>query len=106
MALAKRYGRDEKVGRSQNYTNGIQVTQIAVEAMRRVKAKGKKISRATLYEELLAMNGYNADYPLTTVGPVTYSKTDKQGVDMLQLYRAQNGVFVPVGAPFTSKYIK
>lgn len=106
MALAKRYGRDEKVGRSQNYTNGIQVTQIAVEAMRRVKAKGKKISRATLYEELLAMNGYNAYYPLTTVGPVTYSKTDKQGVDMLQLYRAQNGVFVPVGAPFTSKYIK
>jgi branched-chain amino acid transport system substrate-binding protein len=106
LALAKRYGRDEKVGRSQNYTNGIQVTQIAVEAMRRVKAKGKKISRQTLYEELRAMNGYNAYYPLTTVGPVTYSGTDQQGVDMLQLYRAESGVFRPVGAPFTSKYIK
>ncbi len=106
LDLAKRYGRDEKTANSQNYTNGIQVTQIAVEAMVRAKAKGKKITRATLYEELLAMNGYNAYYPLTTVGPVTYSKDDRQGVDQLQLYRAEGGVFKPVGAPFTSKYIK
>jgi len=106
LDLAKRYGRDEKTANSQNYTNGIQVTQIAVEAMVRAKAKGKKITRATLYEELLAMNGYNAYYPLTTVGPVTYSQDDRQGVDQLQLYRAEGGVFKPVGAPFTSKYIK
>ncbi|MEJ2170527.1 MAG: ABC transporter substrate-binding protein, partial [Desulfobacterales bacterium] len=106
LALAQRYGRDESTANSQNYTNGIQVTQIAVEAMRRVKAKGKKISRATLYEELQVMNGYNAYYPLTTVGPVTYSKMDHQGVDELQLYRVENGVFRTVGAPFTSKYIK
>jgi branched-chain amino acid transport system substrate-binding protein len=106
LALAKRYGRDEKTANSQNYTNGIQVTQIAVEAMLRVKAKGKEITRATLYDELLAMNGYNAYYPLTTVGPVNFSQTDRQGVDMLQLYRAQGDVFKPVGAPFTSKYIK
>ena len=106
LALAKRYGRDEKTANSQNYTNGIQVTQIAVEAMLRAKAKGKEITRATLYDELLAMNGYNAYYPLTTVGPVNFSQTDRQGVDMLQLYRAQGDVFKPVGAPFTSKYIK
>jgi branched-chain amino acid transport system substrate-binding protein len=106
LLLAKRYGRDEKTANSQNYTNGIQVTQVAVEAMLRAKAKGKKITRAALYEELLGMNGYNAYYPLTTVGPVTFSKTDRQGVDMLQLYRAEGGVFNPVGAPFTSKYIK
>jgi branched-chain amino acid transport system substrate-binding protein len=106
LALAKRYGRDDKTANSQNYTNGIQVTQIAVEAMVRAKAKGKKITRASLYEELLAMNGYNAYYPLTTAGPVSYSKDDRQGVDMLQLYRAEGGVFKPVGAPFTSKYIK
>jgi len=106
LDLAKRYGRDEKTANSQNYTNGIQVTQIAVEAMIRAKAKGKKITRANLYEELLAMNGYNAYYPLTTVGPVTYSKDDRQGVDMLQLYRAEGGIFKPVGPPFTSKYIK
>ncbi len=43
-----------------NYTNGIMVAQVAVETIRRAKAKGKKITRATLYEELLAMNGFNA----------------------------------------------
>ena len=106
LALAERYGRDSKLANSQNYTNGIQVTQIAVEAMRRVKAKGKKISRQTLHEELLAMNGYNAYYPLTTVGPVSFSKDDREGVDSLQLYRAENGIFKEVGAPFASEYVK
>jgi len=85
LALAKRYGRDAKLANSQNYTNGIMVIQVAVEAMRRVKSKGKKITRASLYEELLAMNGYNAFYPLTTVGPVNFSKDDREGVDTLQM---------------------
>ena len=106
LALAKRYGRNEKTAHSQNYTNGVQVVQIAVEAMRRAKAKGKEITRQTLYEELLSMNGYNAYYPLTTVGPVTFSKTDQQGVDMLQVYRAEGGVFRAVGAPFSSELVK
>jgi branched-chain amino acid transport system substrate-binding protein len=106
LALAKRYGRDAKLANSQNYTNGIQVTQIAVEAMRRVKAKGEKISRQTLYEELLAMNGFNAYYPLTTVGPVSFSKNDREGVDSLQLYRAEGGIFREVGAPFTSEFVQ
>ena len=100
LALAKRYGRDDATANSQNYTNGVQVIQIAVETIIRAKAKGKKITRQTLYEELLAMNGYNAYNSLTTVGPASYSKTDRQGVDMLQLYRAQDGVFRPVGVPF------
>jgi branched-chain amino acid transport system substrate-binding protein len=103
LALAKRYGRDEATAYSQNYTNGVQVAQIAVETMIRAKAKGKKITRQSLYEELLAMNGYNAYYPLTTVGPVTYSKTDRQGVDALQLYHCQDGIFRPMGLPFTFK---
>lgn len=106
LALAKRYNRDEKTANSQNYTNGVQVVQIAVEVIRRAKSKGKEITRQSLYEELLAMNGYNAYYPLTTVGPVTYSKTDRQGVDMLQLYRAESGVFRAVGVPFSSEYVK
>jgi branched-chain amino acid transport system substrate-binding protein len=106
MALAKRYGRDEGVANSQNYTNGIMVAQVAVETMRRAKAKGKKITRAALYEELLAMNGYNAYYPLTTVGPVTFSKTDREGVDSLQLYIAKDGVFHALGLPFASEYVK
>jgi len=106
LALAEKYGRDEKTANSQNYTNGVQVAQIAVETILRAKAKGKKITRQTLYEELLEMNGYNAYYPLTTVGPVTYSATDQQGVDMLQLYKAEGGVFRAVGVPFFSEFVK
>ena len=106
LALAKRYGRDEKLANSQNYTNGIMVVQVAVEAMRRAKAKGKKVTRESLYEELLGMNGYNAYYPLTTVGPVTFSKTDREGVDTLQLYVSKDGVFHELGLPFASEYVK
>jgi branched-chain amino acid transport system substrate-binding protein len=106
LALAKRYGRDAKLANSQNYTNGIMVVQVAVEAMRRVKTKGKKVTRANLFEEMLAMNGYNAYYPLTTVGPVTFSKTDREGVDTLQLYVAKGGVFHELGLPFVSEYVK
>jgi len=106
LALAKRYGRDEALANSQNYTNGIMVIQVAVEAMRRVKARGKKVTRANLYDELVAMNGYNAFYPLTTVGPVTFSKTDREGVDTLQLYVAKDGVFHEIGAPFVSEYVQ
>jgi branched-chain amino acid transport system substrate-binding protein len=106
LALAKRYGRDAKLANSQNYTNGIMVVQVAVEAMRRVKTKGKKVTRANLYEEMLAMNGYNAYYPLTTVGPVTFSETDREGVDTLQLYVAKDGVFNELGLPFVSEYVQ
>ena len=106
LDLAKRYNRDDKTANSQNYTNGVQVAQIAVEAIRRAKSKGKEITRQSLYDELLAMNGYDAYYPLTTVGPVTFSKTDQQGVDMLQLYVAQNDVFQPVGLPFSYTPVK
>ena len=106
LALAKRYGRDDKLANDSNYTNGIMVAQVAVEAMRRAKAKGKKVTRASLYEEMLGMNGYNAYYPLTTVGPVTFSKTDREGVDTLQLYVAKDGVFYELGVPFVSEYVQ
>ncbi|MGD2011067.1 MAG: ABC transporter substrate-binding protein [Desulfobacterales bacterium] len=106
LALAKRYGRDDKTANSHNYTNGVMVTQITVETMKRAKEKGKKIDRAALYEELLAMNGNNAYTPYTTVGPVTYSKTDKEGVDTLQLYAVKDGVFRAVGKPYAPEYYK
>ncbi len=106
FALAKRYGRDEKVAQDANYTNGIMVAQVAIETMRRAKAKGKKIARATLYEELLDMNGENAYSPLTTVGAVTFSKTDREGVDTLQLYVSKGGLFYEVGKPFVSEYVQ
>jgi len=105
-ALAKRYGRDDKLANDSNYTNGIMVAQVAVEAMRRAKARGNKVTRASLYEEMVSMNGYNAYYPLTTVGPVTYSKTDREGVDTLQLYVAKDGVFHELGLPFSPEYVK
>jgi len=64
------------------------------------------MTRANLHEELLAMNGYNAFYPLTTVGPVSFSKDDREGVDTLQLYVAKGGVFHELGAPFVSEYVQ
>jgi len=104
LALAKKYGRDDKAANSHNYANGVMVAQVAAECIRRAKAKGNKITRETLYAELLQMNGMNAFYPVTTVGPVTYSKTDQAGVDTLQMYSVQNGNFVSVGKPFIPEY--
>jgi branched-chain amino acid transport system substrate-binding protein len=50
------------------------------------------------------MNGDNAFSPGTTVGPVTFSKTDHAGVDSLQLYVVQGGAFKSVGKPFIPEY--
>ena len=106
LALAKMYNRDDKAANSHNYANGIMVAQVATEVIRRAKEKGLKINRENLYNELNAMNGDNAYSPYTTVGPVTYSPTDHAGVDMLQIYSVQNGVFRKVGQPITSEYMK
>jgi branched-chain amino acid transport system substrate-binding protein len=78
LALAKKYGRDDKTANSHNYANGVMVAQVAAEVILRAKAKGLKITKENLYAEMLAMNGMNAFYPVTTVGPVTYSE-DRQG---------------------------
>ncbi len=104
LELASKYGRDEKTANSHNYTNGVMVAQIAVETIRRAKARGEEITRKALYDELLNMNGYNAFYPLTTVGPVNYSKTDKEGVDDVQIYRVEDEVFRSVGLPFVPEF--
>jgi branched-chain amino acid transport system substrate-binding protein len=104
LELAKRYKRDDKAANSHNYANGMMVAQVATEVIKRVKAKGKKVSKETLYEELLVMNGDNAFSPGTTVGPVTYSKTDHAGVDTLQLYVVKDGAFKSAGAPFIPEY--
>lgn len=104
LELAKKYNRDEKAANSHNYTNGMMVAQVATEVIKRAKAKGKEITKTTLYEELLLMNGDKAFSPGTTVGPVTYSKTDHTGVDSLQLYAVQGGVFKSVGKPFIPEY--
>jgi len=104
LALAERYGRDDKAANSHNYAAGIIVAEVATEVIQRAKAKGKEINKEALYEELLEMNGMNAFYSGTAVGPVTYSKDDHQGVDTLQLYAVQDGEFRAVGKPFIPEY--
>ncbi|MGB3210091.1 MAG: ABC transporter substrate-binding protein [Desulforhopalus sp.] len=104
LELAKKYNRDEKAANSHNYANGMMVAQVVTEVIRRTKAKGKEINKDTLYEELQEMNGDNAFSPGTTVGPVTYSKTDHAGVDSLQLYVVKDGAFKSAGDPFVPEY--
>ncbi len=106
LALAKAYGRDEKAANSHNYAAGIIVAEVATEVIKRAKARGKEINQETLYEELLEMNGMNAYYSQTAVGPVTYSKDDHQGVDTLQLYVVKNGEFRSVGKTFIPEYTR
>jgi branched-chain amino acid transport system substrate-binding protein len=109
LALAKKYNRDEKAANSHNYANGMMVAQVATEVIRRAKSKGKEITKETLYEELLGMNGDNAFSPKTTVGDVTFSETDHAGVDTLQLYvvnnnQVNNNQFMSEGSPFIPEY--
>ena len=106
LDLAKKYGRDDKTANSHNYTNGIMAAQVAVEAIRRTREAGKEVSTATLYETLNQMNGDKSYEPLTTVGPVNYSATDRMGVDTLQLYVVKDGAFQSVGEPFKPEFIK
>ena len=104
LDLAKKYNRDEKTANSHNYANGMMVAQVVTEVIKRTKAKGKEINKDTLYEELQLMNGDNEYLPGTTVGPVTYSKTDHVGVDTLQLYVVEDGAFKSAGKPFIPVY--
>ena len=106
LDLAKKYGRDDKTANSHNYTNGIMAAQVAVEAIRRAREAGKEVTMATLYETLNEMNGDKSYEPLTTVGPVNYSPTDRMGVDTLQLYVVKDGVFRAVGEPFKPEFLK
>lgn len=106
LKLAKKYGRDDKAANSHNYTNGMMAAQLAIEAVRRVMESGKEVNRANLYDTFNNMNGKNAFESITVVGPVTFSETDHMGVDTLQLYCVQDGVFKPVGSPFEAEYMK
>lgn len=106
LELAKKYNRDEKAANSHNYANGMMVAQVATEIIKRCKAAGKEVTKENLYDELQAMNGDKAFSPGTTVGPVTFSKTDHAGVDTLQLYIVKDGVFKSAGKPFIPEYTK
>ncbi|MFY9941049.1 MAG: ABC transporter substrate-binding protein, partial [Desulfobacterales bacterium] len=86
LDVAKKYGRDEKTANSHNYACGMMAAQVAVEAIRRTREDGKEVTQASLVETLNQMNGDKAFTSLAAVGPVTYSDTDRMGVDTLQLY--------------------
>lgn len=104
LELAKKYNRDAKAANSTGYTGGMLVAQIVTEVIKRTKEKGEEINKETLYEELQEMNGDKSFSPGTTVGSVTYSKTDHTGVDTLQLYVVKDGVFKSAGKPFIPEY--
>jgi len=53
VALAEKYGRNDKHANSHNYAAGIIVAEVATECIKRAKAKGKDITQANLYQELL-----------------------------------------------------
>ena len=104
LQLAARYGRDDKAANSHNYANGMMVAQVVTELIKRAKAGGGEVTREAMHRELLAMNGDRSFSPGTTVGPVTFSATDKAGVDTLQLYVVKDGLFHSSGLPFTPVY--
>ena len=37
---------------------------------------------------------------------ISFSKTDREGVDTLQLYVSKGGLFYEIGAPFVSEYVQ
>ena len=104
LELAKKYNRDAKAANSTGYTGGMLVAQVVTEVIKLTKAKGEEINKETLFEELQEMNGDKSFSPGTTVGSVTYSKTDHTGVDTLQLYVVKDGVFKSAGKPFIPEY--
>jgi len=106
LDFAKKYGRDDKTANSHNYANGIMAAQVAVEAIRRAKESGKAVTRESITAALNNMNGDKTYETLTTVGPVSFSKTDRIGVDYLQLYVVKGGVFKSVGEPFQPEFLK
>jgi len=106
LALAKKYGRDQKAAESHNYAAGIYVAQVVTETIKRTKDAGLEVNRENLYKTLNKMNGANAYQPYTAVGPVTYSEKDRAGVDMAQIYSVQGATFKKVGEPVQSEYMK
>ena len=106
LDIAKKYGRDDKTANSHNYACGMMAAQVAVEAIRRTREAGNEVTMATLNDALNQMNGDKAFTSLAAVGPVTYSETDRMGVDTVQLYVVKDGAFKSVGEPFKPEFIK
>lgn len=101
LELAKRYDRDDKAANSHNYGAGILAAQIATEAIKETKAAGLKINRENIYKTMQKLNFQS----FAAAGPVTYSPTERIGVDVQNIYVAQGGVFKKIQS-FESQYIQ
>jgi branched-chain amino acid transport system substrate-binding protein len=101
LELAKRYGRDEQTANSHNYGAGILAAQIATEAIKSAKAADLKITRENLYNVMQKMSFDS----FVAAGPVTYTDTERVGVDVQNIYIVQKGVFNKIEA-IQSQYMK
>jgi branched-chain amino acid transport system substrate-binding protein len=101
LELAARYGRDDKAANSHNYGAGILAAQIATEAIKETKKAGLKVNRENIYKTMQTLNFES----FAAAGPVTYSETERIGVDVQNIYIAQDGVFKKIQS-FESQYIQ
>jgi branched-chain amino acid transport system substrate-binding protein len=94
LELAARYGRDDKAANSHNYGAGILAAQIATEAIKETKKAGLEVNRENIYKTMQTLNFES----FAAAGPVTYSETERIGVDVQNIYIAEGGVFKKVGS--------
>lgn len=104
LALAKKYGRDEKAANSHNYAAGILQAQIASEAILRAKQAGLEINPANLYRSLQTINGKSAYNSFAAVGPLTFSSKDRVGVDLVSIYEVNGAKFKAISS-IASEYM-
>jgi len=69
--------------------------------MAAAEAAGLKVTRENLYKMLQKMN-FNS---FVAAGPVTYSETERIGVDVQNIYVSEGGVFKKIQS-FESQYIQ
>lgn len=99
--IGERYGRSADAVEETNYTTGLLQASIYVEAARLAALNGD-VTKESLYQALLTMNGDNEFDPGFSVGPVSFSEDDHIGVDALRLLQVQDGKFVAITEAFNS----
>lgn len=106
--IAEANNRSDEAAHDVNYTSGLLKAAVFIEAARRAAENGDPDSEG-IYEALHAMND-DADGAFAAhgfgVGPVSFSEEDHVGVDMLRLFRVNNGVFENYSEPFSSATFK
>jgi branched-chain amino acid transport system substrate-binding protein len=105
LALAKAYGRDDKAANSHNYAAGILQAQIPTQAIIMAKKAGLEVNPENLNKMMNQMNGAKALDSFAAVGPVSYSKDDHVGVDVVNIYKVDGGQFKAISS-IESEYMK